>query len=52
MPKLTRKKAILIKTETSYSPATPTGSANYLEVTDLSVEPVVSDEVTREVIRP
>ena len=52
MPKLTRKKAILIKTEPSYSPAPPTGSANYLEVTDLSVEPVVSDEVTREVIRP
>jgi len=52
MPKLTRKKAILIKAETGYSPATPTGSANYLEVTELSVEPVVSDEVTLDVIRP
>ena len=52
MPKLTRKKAILIKTETGYSPATPTGSANYLEVTELTVEPVVSDEVSLDVIRP
>ena len=52
MPKLTRKKAILIKTESGYQPASPTGTANYLEVTELSVEPVVSDEVTREVVRP
>ena len=52
MPKITKKKAILIKTETGYSPATPTGSANYLEVVELSVEPVVSDEVPLDVIRP
>jgi hypothetical protein len=53
MPKLTRKTAILIKLESSYgTDPTPTGAANYLEVTELSAEPVVSDEVNREVIRP
>ncbi|MAK50541.1 hypothetical protein, partial [Marinobacter sp.] len=30
----------------------PTGSANYLQVIDLNIEPVVSDEVSRDLIRP
>ena len=30
----------------------PTGSANYVQVIDLNIEPVVSDEVSRDLIRP
>ena len=52
MAKLTRKKTLLIKKETSYgSTSSPTGSANAVLVRDLTVEPVVSDEVSRELIR-
>ena len=36
----------------SNSDSSPTGSANYLEVIDLEIEPLSSDEVEQEVIRP
>ena len=53
MPKLHRKRSLLAKAESSYgSNPTPTGSANYVEVIDLNIEPVVSDEVSRDLIRP
>ena len=53
MPKLHRKRSILAKAESSYgTDPNPTGSANYVQVIDLNIEPVVSDEVTRELIRP
>ena len=53
MPKLQRKRSILAKAESSYgSDPTPTGSANYVQVIDLNIEPVVSDEVSRDLIRP
>ena len=53
MPKLHRKRSILAKGESSYaSDGTPTGSANYVQVIDLNIEPVVSDEVSRDLIRP
>ena len=53
MPKLHRKRSILAKAESSYgSNPTPTGSANYVQVIDLNIEPVVSDEVSRDLIRP
>ena len=48
MPKLHRKRSLLAKIEGSYgSDPTATGSANYVEVVDLEVEPVASDEVGR-----
>ena len=53
MPKLHRKRSILAKAESSYGTnPTPTGSANYVQVIDLNIEPVVSDEVSRDLIRP
>ncbi len=53
MPKLHRKRSLLAKIEGSYgSDPTPTGSANYVEVVDLEIEPVASDEVEQETIRP
>ena len=53
MPKLHRKRSILTKAESSYgSDPTPTGSANYVQVIDLNIEPIVSDEVSRDLIRP
>ena len=53
MPKLHRKRSILAKAESSYaSDPTPTGSANYVQVIDLNIEPQVSDEVSRDLIRP
>ena len=49
MPKLHRKRSILAKAESSYgSDPTPTGSANYVQVIDLNIEPIVSDEVSLE----
>lgn len=52
MPKLVRKKTILLKAESSYgTDPTPTGSANAVLVRDLTIEPVVSDEVSRDLIR-
>ena len=53
MPKLHRKRSILAKAESSYGTnPTPTGSANYVQVIDLNIEPDVSDEVSRDLIRP
>tara|TARA_R100000655_G_scaffold7848_5_gene20901 strand:- start:7974 stop:8909 length:936 start_codon:yes stop_codon:yes gene_type:complete len=53
MPKLHRKRSILAKAESSYGTnPTPTGSANYVQVIDLNIEPIVSDEVSRDLIRP
>ena len=53
MPKLHRKRSLLAKVEGSYgSDPTATGSANYVEVVDLEIEPVASDEVEQETIRP
>ena len=53
MPKLLRNRSILAKAESSYgSDPTPTGSANYVQVIDLNIEPIVSDEVSRDLIRP
>ena len=53
MPKLHRKRSLLVKAESSYgSSSNPSGSANYLEVVDLEIEPLASDEVEQETIRP
>ena len=53
MPKLHRKRSLLAKIEGSYgSDPTATGSANYVEGVDLEIEPVASDEVEQETIRP
>ena len=52
MPKLTRKRTLLVKTESSYgSDGTPTGGSNAILVRDLNIEPVQSDEVSRDLIR-
>ena len=52
MPKLTRKRTLLVKSETSYkSDPTPTGGSNAILVRDLNIEPVQSDEVSRDLIR-
>ena len=52
MPKLTRKRTILLKSEASYGvDPSPTGSANAVLVKDLSVEPIQSDEVSRDLIK-
>ena len=53
MPKLHRKRSLLVKAESSYgSSSNPSGSANYLEVVDLEITPLESDEVEQETIRP
>ena len=52
MPKLTRKRTILLKTESSYgSDPSPTGSANAVLVRELNIEPIQSDEVESTTIR-
>ena len=52
MAKLTRKKTILVKNETSYgSDASPTGGANAILVRDIELTPLESDTVDRELIR-
>jgi hypothetical protein len=52
MAKLTRKKTILVKNETSYgSDASPTGGANAILVRDIEITPLESDTVDRELIR-
>ena len=52
MAKLTRKRTILLKKETSSgSDASPTGSANAILVKNLEVTPIESDEVSRDLIR-
>ena len=53
MPKLHRKRSLLAKAESSYGTnPTPTGSANYVQVIDLNIDPVVSDEISRDLISP
>jgi len=52
VPKLARKKTILLKKETtSGTDASPTGSANAVLVRELTVTPIESDEVTRDLVR-
>ena len=52
MPKKTRLRALLAKDESSYgTDPTATGSANAILCTELSIEPIQSDEVTRDLIR-
>jgi len=52
VPKLTRKRTILLKSESSYgSDASPTQSANAVLVRDLNIEPIQSDEVSRDLVR-
>ena len=52
MAKNTKLKTILVKSEASYNASTtPSGSANAVKVTSLELTPIVSDEVSREVIR-
>ena len=52
MPKKTRLRALLAKDESSYgSDPTATGSANAILCTELSIEPIQSDEVTRDLVR-
>ena len=53
MAKNSKLKTILVKNEPSYNGSTtPTGSANAVQVTSLELTPIVSDEVSRETIRP
>ena len=53
MPLLEKKRTLLAKIESSSnSDSSPTGSANYLEVIEIEVEPLASDIVEQEVIRP
>tara|TARA_R100000458_G_C8250817_1_gene227806 strand:- start:434 stop:1366 length:933 start_codon:yes stop_codon:yes gene_type:complete len=53
VPKLTRKRTLLCKTESSYgTDPTPTAGSNGVLVRDLNIEPVQSDEVSRDLIRP
>ena len=52
MPKKTRLRALLAKDESSYgSDPTATGSANAILCSELSIEPIQSDEVTRDLVR-
>ena len=53
MAKLFRRRSILAKAESTYgTDPTPTGTANYVQVRDLTIEPIVADEVERDLIRP
>ena len=52
MSKRTRLRALLVKDESSYgSDPTATGSANAILCTELSIEPIQSDEVSRDLVR-
>ena len=52
MPKKTRLRALLAKDESTYgSDPTATGSADAILCTELSIEPIQSDEVSRDLIR-
>ena len=52
MPKKTRLRALLAKDESTYgSDPTATGTANAILCTELSIEPIQSDEVSRDLIR-
>lgn len=53
MSLLTRRRVILAKIETSYGvDPTPTGSANAILVRNLSITPLASDIVSRDLVRP
>ncbi len=53
MPLLSRKRAILAKTESSYGvDSTPTGAANAILVRNLDIKPIMQDYVPRELVRP
>ncbi len=53
MPKLSRKRALLLKTESSYAvDPTPTGAANAILVRNLNIRPLMNDFVPRELVRP
>lgn len=53
MPRLMRNTAILAKIETTYgTDPVPTGSANALLVSNVSANPLVANNVSRELIRP
>ena len=52
MPKKSKIRALLAKDESTYgSDPTATGSANAILCTELSIEPIQSDEVSRDLIR-
>ena len=53
MPQLIRKRTILAKIESTYGvDSVPTGSANAIQVRNLSVSPVAAELVGRDLIRP
>lgn len=53
MPRLMRNTAILAKIETTYgTDPTPTGGANAILVSNVSATPLVSNNVSRDLIRP
>jgi hypothetical protein len=53
MPKLTRKRAILAKIESTYgTDSVPTGAANAILVRNIEVTPIAAEVVGRDVIRP
>jgi hypothetical protein len=50
---LTRRRTILAKIETSYGvDPTPTGSSNAILVRNLEIQPLLSETVSRELVRP
>ena len=53
MPRYTRNSAILAKIETTYgTDAAPTGGENAILVSNLSINPLVANNVDRDLIRP
>lgn len=53
MPKLTRKRTILAKIETTYgTDPTPTGAANAIQVKNVETIPLQASVVSRDIIRP
>lgn len=53
MPRYSRNSAILAKIETTYgTDASPTGAANALLVSNLSINPLNANNVSRDLIRP
>ena len=51
MPKLYRKRTILAKIESTVGTDSVPGSANAIKVRELTIEPIQSDEVTRDLVR-
>lgn len=53
MPLLTRKRVLLAKTETTYgTDSVPTGAANAILVSEMSITPLAGSRIDRDVIRP